>query len=53
MSAVICFIATHGGVSRPHAERADCEYPHYVAPGGPEPSMTAVETLDPREAVAS
>ena len=47
-SLVFCADNEHG--TRPHAERSSCIWPHYVAPAGPEPSMSAVETLDPREA---
>jgi hypothetical protein len=41
--------STHGAT--PHDETAECMYPHLVAPEGPIPSMTAAETLDPREAI--
>ena len=53
MSAVICFTPAHGGPRSPHDEQPDCQYPHSVAPEGPTLSMTAVETLDPREAVSA
>lgn len=47
MTLVMC--EAHG--STPHPESPECRFPHFVAPSGPEPSMSAVETLDPREAV--
>lgn len=33
-----------------HAETPECRYPHELAPAAAVPSMTAAETLDPREA---
>lgn len=48
MSVVLCGV--HPGA---HQMSDECDYPHYIAPGGDLPSMTAVETLDPREAVTS
>jgi hypothetical protein len=44
---VMC--TTHGVT--PHPESVDCLWPHLVAPEGSLPSMTAAETLDPREAI--
>ena len=35
----------------PHAMADSCVWPHFAQPSGNLPSMTAVETLDPREAV--
>ena len=49
MSAVRC--EAHG--ETPHEETAACVRPHYVAPSGSLPSMTAAETLDPRAAVSA
>lgn len=48
-SLVLCADNDHG--TRPHPERSSCLWPHYVAPTGAQPSMSAVETIDPREAV--
>lgn len=48
-SLVLCADNEHG--TRPHPERSSCIWPHYVAPAGAQPSMSAAETLDPREAV--
>lgn len=36
---------------KPHPMTGQCEYPHEVAPPASTPSMTAAETLDPREAI--
>lgn len=40
---------THGAT--PHRMVDECKYPHEAGHDGPEPSMTATETLDPREAI--
>jgi hypothetical protein len=36
-----------------HVERPDCVWPHFAGSRSSEPSMSAVETLDPREAVVA
>lgn len=50
-STAIVMCETHGAT--PHPESDSCMWPHLVAPSGPLPSMTAAETLDPREAIVS
>ncbi|WP_166785658.1 MULTISPECIES: hypothetical protein [Cryobacterium] len=50
MSAVWCENAAHVNV---HPLVDECIWPHEVAPSGAAPSMTAAETLDPRQAVTS
>jgi len=51
MSEVRCFREEHGKVA--HVESSDCLWPHEVVVPDFVPSMSAVETLDPREAVVN
>lgn len=43
------FCERHGNIA--HDENSECVWPCYVAPPGVLRSMTAAETLDPREAI--
>jgi len=50
-AAPIVVCEAHGGLGNPHTLADSCLYPHEIAPSGSRPSMVAVETHDPREAV--
>ena len=50
-AALVMCEGAHGATT--HALSDSCVWPHLVAPSCPLPSMTAADTLDPREAIVS